>query len=140
MPRDELIAHIDRSWAAWTQALEGIPAERAVEPGVCGYFSIKDLVGHIAFWDEQDLARAHKLASGETVQPNDWATMNDLEYEAHKHDTLEQQTERMTAAHAQLATDIRVLEPVDDLKLDDAWEHYDAHRDDVLAWRASQGI
>ena len=140
MTRDEIIRKIEASWTTWTSALDGIPAELTAEPGVCGYFSIKDLVGHIAFWDEQDLERAHKLARGEDVQPNDWATMNDREYEQHKDDTLEQQTARMLDAHARLANDARTLDHIGDLKLAETWEHYDAHRDDVLAWRASKGI
>ena len=140
MTRDELIANIDRSWRAWTAALDGIPEERASETGVCGFFSVKDLIGHVAFWDEQDLARAHKLARGEAVQPNDWATMNDQEYEAHKDDTLEAQTERMIDVHARLSADVRTLDRINDLKLDESWEHYDDHRKDVLAWRAAQGV
>ena len=140
MRKDELIANIERSWNAWTAALDGIPADRAGEPGVCGYFSVKDLVGHIAFWDEQDLARAQKLARGESVEPNDWATMNDQEYAAHKDDTLEEQTARMIDAHARLSLDVRSFDEIEGLKLEDTWEHYDAHREDVLAWRAAQGI
>lgn len=140
MPKDELIANIDRSWNAWIAALDGIPESLASDPGVCGYFSVKDLVGHIAYWDEQDLARAHKLANGETVPPNDWAAMNDLEYEAHKHDSLKAQSARMIDAHMRLIADVRSFADVEHLKLDDTWEHYDAHRDDVLAWRAAQGV
>src|SRR5215204_3995085 len=107
MSKEALIANIEASWGAWIAALDGIPAELASEPGVCGYFSVKDLVGHIAFWDEQDLARAHKLVRGEDVQPNDWATMNDQDYAEHKDDTLEAQTARMIDAHARLASDVR---------------------------------
>lgn len=140
MTRDEIIGNIETSWNAWTAALDGIPENRTGEPGVCGYFSIKDLIGHIAYWDEQDLERAHKLARGEDVQPNDWATMNDRKYEQHKDDTLEQQTARMLHAHARLSADARTLDRIDSLKLSETWEHYDAHRDDVLAWRASNGI
>lgn len=140
MMKDELIAKIDQSWASWISALDGIPADRTSEPGVCGYFSVKDLIGHIAFWDEQDLSRAHRLARGETVPPNDWATMNDREYEAHKHDSLEAQTNRMVTAHARLRSDVDGFDDTDNLKLDDTWEHYDAHREDVLAWRTDQGI
>jgi hypothetical protein len=140
MTRDEIIGNIERSWESWTGVLDGIPEELTTEPGVCGYFSIKDLVGHIAFWDEQDLERAHKLARGEEVQPNDWAAMNDQEYEQHKDDTLEQQTARMLDAHARLSADVRTLERIDALKLSDVWEHYDEHSAEVLAWRATKGV
>ena len=140
MSKDELIANIDRSWDAWISSLDGIPAERTTEPGVCGYFSVKDLVGHIAYWDEQDLARAHKLARGEDVQPNDWATMNDREYEAHKDDSLEAQTARMVAAHARLGADVRSFDDVEGLKLEETWPHYDEHRNDVVVWRAAQEV
>lgn len=138
--REEIIASIDTAWDAWIAALDGIPPERTSEPGVCGYFSIKDLIGHIAFWDEQDLARAHKLAAGEQVAPNDWETMNDLDYAAHKDDTFAVHFARMIDAHARLHADLRTFERLDDLRLNDLWEHYDDHRDDVLAWRAAKGI
>jgi hypothetical protein len=141
MTRDEIIANIERSWEAWIAALDGIPEAAAVEPGAVGYFSIKDLIAHIAFWDERDLERAHRIDRGEEVQPNDWATMNDQEYEASKDVTLEEATARMLDAHARLSADLRAFDPLDDrLKLDDTWEHYDEHRDEVLAWRASKGI
>jgi hypothetical protein len=140
MTRDEIIARIQTSWDAWIAALDGIPAELTSEPGVCGYFSVKDLVGHIAFWDEQDLDRAHKLVRGEDVQPNDWQTMNDLEYARHKDDSLEAQTARMLDAHARLATDVRTLDRIDELKLSDTWEHYDEHRNDILTWRGAKGV
>jgi hypothetical protein len=140
MTRDEIIGNIERSWDAWTAALNGIPAELTAEPDVCGYFSIKDLIGHIAFWDEKDLERAHRLARGEEVQPNDWAAMNDQEYEQHKNDTLEQQTARMIDAHARLSADASTLDRIDSLQLSDTWEHYDDHRNQVLAWRNSRGI
>lgn len=138
MTRDEIIERIETSWAAWLAALDGIPEGIAAEPGAVGHFSIKDLVGHIAFWDERDLERAHKIAQGETVQPNDWATMNDEEYEAHKDDSLEEQSARMIDAHARLSTDLAAFDRLDDrLKLSDTWEHYDEHRDEVLAWRSA---
>ncbi|MCA9858396.1 MAG: ClbS/DfsB family four-helix bundle protein [Thermomicrobiales bacterium] len=140
MTREELIENIDRSWNAWLDALDGIPAGRTGEPGVCGDYSVKDLIGHIAFWDEQDLARAQKLARGEDVQPNDWQSMNDREFEAHKDDTLAQQTERMHASHARLVADTLVLDRIDALKLDETWPHYDEHRNEVLAWRNAQGV
>ena len=140
MSRDEIVGNIDRSWANWTAALDGIPQELTSEPGVCGYFSIKDLIGHVAFWDEKDLERAQKLARGEHVEPNDWQAMNDQEYEAHKNDTLEAQTARMVDAHARLSSEVATFENLDDLKLSDTWEHYDEHRAEVLAWRESKAI
>lgn len=140
MSRSDILANINRSWDGWSSAMDGIPNERKEDPGVCGYYSVKDLMGHIAFWDEQDLARAHRLARGEEVEPNDWATMNDVEYETHKDDTIAAQEARMREAHARLVEDAQVLDRIDELKLEETWEHYDAHREDVLAWRAAQGI
>ncbi len=111
MTREEIIANIDTAWDSWTAALDGIPQNLTAEPGVCGYFSVKDLIGHIAFWDEQDRIRAHRLSAGEKVAPNDWQAMNDQDYAAHKDDTLEAQTARMLDAHARLSSDLRTLRP-----------------------------
>ena len=66
--------------------------------------------------------------------------MNDQEYEQHKNDTLEQQTARMLDAHARLSADASTLDRIDSLQLSDTWEHYDDHRNQVLAWRNSRGI
>lgn len=141
MSKESIIARLDRSWQEWLSALDGIPAERTAEPGVCGYYSIKDLIGHIAFWDERDLDRAKKTARGEIVPPADWEAMNDREYEERRNESLETQNTWMLEAHDRLRTGVQALEPLDDtLKLSETWEHYDEHCAQVRAWRASHGF
>ncbi len=59
------LERIEASWRELTEALAGIPEERLTEPGVAGEWSVKDLMGHIAFWDEQALLAAERHLAGQ---------------------------------------------------------------------------
>ena len=49
--REELLSRIDGAWSEFLAALDGVPPERAGDTGVCGNWSVIDIVGHVAFWD-----------------------------------------------------------------------------------------
>jgi hypothetical protein len=47
------LAQIDESWRRVNPVLNRIPRERMQEPGAVGVWSVNDLLGHVAFWDEE---------------------------------------------------------------------------------------
>ena len=47
----ETRARIESAWSDWVRAVESVPATRRLEHGVCGYWSLKDLIAHIALWE-----------------------------------------------------------------------------------------
>ena len=49
--RDIFIAAVDAAWRDFRGALEPLSAEDIGVPGVCGDWSVKDLVAHVAMWE-----------------------------------------------------------------------------------------
>ena len=138
---------IETSWRGLQDALDGIPEERLTEPNVVGEWSIKDLLGHVAFWDEQAVLAAQRELAGEPRRELDWEAANARDAAARRDRTLAEQREALDRAHA------AVLAILDDApRLDprsiglcgclkgDTYEHYDGHAADLRAWRERAGV
>jgi uncharacterized protein (TIGR03083 family) len=138
---DEIIARVEQSWTALNAALDGIPPDRLAEPGVCGDWSVKDLLGHVAFWDRHAVETFRRRAAGEEPEGIDWRAANDRDAAAKANrDFASQQTE-FDDAHAEIVDTLRStpnLDP-DQIKVD-TWDHYDEHAAEIRAWRQREGI
>lgn len=78
--RDAIQALLTRIGAAWmelTGVLDAIPEERQSESGVTGDWSVKDLVGHVAFWLGHHNSNAKRLLRGEPAARIDWESTRD---------------------------------------------------------------
>lgn len=137
----DVTARIDAAWADLIDAIEGVPADRLGEKGVCGDWSVQDLMGHTAFWDEQGLAEARRRAAGAEPRQIDFQALNDQEAAAYPSCTLAGQQQRMTDAHARAMQELRSMPT-----LDHAWvavdmsDHYQEHAAEIRAWRAERGL
>ena len=83
--RRELILEEDARWADLMAALDGVPHQRLLEPGITGPWSGKDILAHLGCWMAQC---AHVL---ERIRLRTWQrtevdvdAMNRLFYEACK--------------------------------------------------------
>src|SRR5688572_4503504 len=59
-----LLARIDEAWRQFFAALDDIPEDRLGDPGVIGDWSLKDLFGHLAFWDENAVREIERALAG----------------------------------------------------------------------------
>jgi hypothetical protein len=50
--KSELERELERAWVELRSVVEGVPEDELEKPGVVGVWSIKDLLGHIAFWSQ----------------------------------------------------------------------------------------
>ena len=48
-----VVRYVDQSWLGSLDAPAGISEERLTEVGAVGEWSIKDVMGHVPFWDDQ---------------------------------------------------------------------------------------
>ncbi len=128
---------IDASWKGWIVALEGVPETRWSEPGVCGDWSIKDVLGHIAVWDQVAIDYLGMLARGEDPGESiDWQAINDASSSLRVDRNIEQQRAEMDETHISLlgvltadaAFNVEILGG-------STWEHYDEHAAQVRDWR-----
>ena len=139
---------IERSWAGVQDALAGIPETRLDEPGAAGEWSVKDIMGHLAFWDEQALLSAERHLAGQPpAQVPDWQAMNEQEAAARSDRSPAEVRAEMERAHELIVALLRSRPPLDPAAIglcgcleEDTYQHYDQHTADIRAWRAHVGI
>jgi uncharacterized protein (TIGR03083 family) len=141
MDRDELFQRIDSTWQELQSALDGIPPERAAEPGAAGEWSVKDLLGHITFWERNLVTELQNLGPDEVVEALDVDEENALAHDTYKNRPLSELQAEFQESHDAL---MQVLQAIEDLDPDkvkgDTWEHYNEHAADIRAWRERLGV
>lgn len=139
-----LLARIEASWSVLMDTLDGIPDDRIEESGAVGEWSLKDVLGHIAFWDEVAVQDAERTLAGRREDHDDYQGMNDADYLRRRDRSLPEQRSAMHQAHAALIDYLDDIEGLDATALDaaikgDTYEHYDEHVVDIRAWRERAG-
>lgn len=93
--KQEMLSRLDAAWNDIRDLVDSIPEDEIERPGVVGEWSVKDLLGHMAFWAEKaalDLVLLREGRSGEIQTPegekgaNDW---NQREYRRRRDAPLE---------------------------------------------------
>ncbi len=140
-----LLERIDEAWRQLFAALDDIPEERLSEPGVIGEWSLKDLFGHLAFWDENAVREIERALAGLPRQDNEWQEMNEADQASRRDHTLPEQRAAMHQAHAALVERLEGVAGIDAAPIDaairpDTYEHYEDHIADILTWRQRAGV
>lgn len=142
-----ILERIDQSWLALQAAIDGVPEERMTEPGVCGEWSVKDLLGHVAVWDAYVVAVSRRFLAGEVPGTVDWEGINEREAAARVDRSVAEQRAEMDRVHAAMVEFVAALQPKE-LRTKgvrprirvDTYEHYDEHATDIRAWRERVGV
>lgn len=72
MEKSALLAWLQEEHGQWRTFLAEIGPERMDEPGVCGDWSVKDFVAHMAGWQRRLLAHMEAAQRGEPEPPPPW--------------------------------------------------------------------
>lgn len=152
MHKERLFQRINDSWGALQDAIAGLTDEQLTTPGVTGHWSVRDLMAHVAAWEEEALhalpiivdgGRLPKYASQGGID-----AFNARNQEAQRDSSLEVLRHDMAATHQRLlayvqrapesayAAEGRWLKR---LRLD-AYGHWQQHTEQILSWREEQGI
>lgn len=155
MTKAELIGLLEERRAAWDALVARIPAERMVEPGVAGHWSVKDIIAHLTNYERWFADRLAERLRGETYTPTEEDTMgearNDLLYERDKDLPLADVLEQSRRAFTDLIAGVRandeafLIEPqlmpgipvpltVWKMLRGDVYDHYPEHIPSVTAW------
>ena len=140
-----LLARIDQAWRRLFAALDDIPEDRMSDTGVIGEWSLKDLFGHLAFWDENAVREIERTLAGLPRQDNEWQEMNEADHAARRDRTLPEQRAAMHQAHAALVERLESVAGIEAAPIDaairpDTYEHYEDHIADILTWRQRAGV
>ncbi len=141
MDRTEIFQRIESTWQELQEAIDGIPAGRMEEPGVADEWSVKDLIGHVAYWEQVLSAKLQHLEPDEVVKDLSTDQINARAQEQISVRSLEEVQAEFTEVHDQLMHTLQAMEQLDseDLK-GDTWEHYEEHTAGIRAWREREGI
>ena len=132
---DEEIVRAETAWGRLLSAIGRVPIDRTEEPGVTGDWSLKTLLGHIAFWDEfeiEHIANRHEL--GEV----DWEPINAVHEQAVAGRTYADVLAEMKATHERLMAHVDTLPGLDPALFRElTHDHYVEHGDQILRWLES---
>ena len=64
MDRQQLLKHLDKAWAAIKESYAGLSDSQLTEPGVTGHWSVKDIIAHVTWWEEEALKHLPLIIEG----------------------------------------------------------------------------
>jgi hypothetical protein len=62
--RQQLLNRLDTAWGAFQASYAGLSSSRLTEPGVAGDWSVKDIVAHVTWWEEEALRHLPLIMAG----------------------------------------------------------------------------
>jgi hypothetical protein len=64
MNRQQLLKQLDTAWTAFKESYAGLSDSQLTEPGVTGQWSVKDLIAHVTWWEEEALQHLPRILTG----------------------------------------------------------------------------
>jgi hypothetical protein len=146
--RGQLLRRLDRAWTAFTQSYAGLSPAELLEPGVTGRWSVRDIIAHVTWWEEESLAHLPAILAGRTPPRYSGVyggidAFNALMTARTSHLSLAEVLERQVATHRGLVELVgRTPETAlgsgtrwrRRLRLD-TYGHYPKHARGILGWR-----
>ncbi len=165
MNKIELLDLERAAYTRWEEVLAQIPPERFLEPTMHGGWSVKDTVGHVAFYERwllhwlEDAVRG-RVTVGTHRDILNVEQRNAVIYQENKDRALREILAEARQVHERLIQFIQVLPEPQLLEphyferyivpfweenwplwrciADDSYEHYEQHTANLLAWLAQQ--
>lgn len=146
---------LDRLNAAWTDfeaSYAGLSESRLLEPGVTGDWSVRDIIAHVTWWEEEALKHLPLVREGGrptrySVKYGGIDAFNALMTEQRKHLALDEVLRQHDEVHARLLDYVRAA-PAElfaretrfrrRLRLD-TFAHYPIHARAIRRWRERVG-
>ena len=148
MNKQQLIDKLEKTWADFHQTYAGLTPEELVRPGVMGEWSVKDLLAHVSWWEEETLKHLPEVLQG--IRPQRYSILyggidafNALMTEKWQALSLAETQKMVEETHAALITYLQTVskEPFTSdsrfrrrLRLD-TYGHYPIHAQAIRTWR-----
>jgi hypothetical protein len=154
----ELLDLVEETFDAWMYLLESVSEDKFEQPGASGNWSLKDIIAHIK-WHEEQMVR---VMEARALIGSEWWELptherNALIYQEHKSVPLQDVLENATAVHRQLVhwigtlTDKDLNEPAQfegmpenwlfgEILAENTYIHYGDHAASVAKWISAQEL
>jgi hypothetical protein len=63
--RAQLLNRVDRAWVSFQESYAGLPEPELLRSGVTGRWSVRDIIAHVTWWEEEALTHLPLLLAGE---------------------------------------------------------------------------
>src|SRR5213592_5082072 len=63
-PREELLKRLHRAWEAFHESYAGLSDPDLLKAGVTGTWSVKDIIAHVTWWEEEALTHLPVILAG----------------------------------------------------------------------------
>ena len=144
----KLLTTIDAAWEEFHASYAGLPDEDLLEPGVTGEWSVRDLIAHVTWWEEEALKHLPVILDGGrpprySVAYGGIDAFNALMTEQRRHLTLDDVRRQAAERHRQILAYVRSVPP-DELRGEtrfrrrlrlDTYGHYPIHTREIRVWR-----
>lgn len=152
MNKQELVDRIEQSHSEWQSLLTEVGEAHMEQPGVTGDWSVKDIIAHIAAWEQRVLDRVASEANGTPLEMSGWDMdkMNESFYERSQERSLADVLDEARAVHARFMEFVRSLseeelfeggryewtkgEPFYHWVEGNTYEHYEEHAEPIRVW------
>jgi len=146
--REQLLKRVEQAWAAFQESYAGLPDAELMEPGVTGAWSVRDIIAHVTWWEEEALTHLPLIVAGGrpprySVTYGGIDAFNARMTEQRRHLSLAEVLERQADVHRRLVALIESA-PEDQvggetrfrrrLRLD-TYGHYPKHARGIRKWR-----
>lgn len=139
--RLSILQDISKTWLELMRSLRGLSDEQIERAGTIGDWSVKQVMGHVAFWDAHAIDEVKTLEAGQ--EPEDSAS-TDWDLDRANASRAADDAGRgissvkveMDSTHQKLM-DLLEVTPVlsRDVVKNDTYEHYPEHTAAIRAWR-----
>jgi len=150
MSKEQTLTRIEQEWKAFLDSFAGLADNILMESGAVGHWSIRDVLAHIATWEEEALKVLPLILEGKPIpryiRYGGIDAFNAHEQERKRHLLLELVIEELATTHKRL---LQFLTEVPDsmflsknrfakrLRLD-TYNHYREHAHHIGEWRADK--
>jgi hypothetical protein len=151
VPAREVLKRLEKAWEELNQSYAGLSDSELLEPGVTGNWSVRDVIAHVTWWEEEALTHLPHILAGR--RPPRYSTtyggidaFNARMTEQRSHLSLTEVLQQRDEVHRRL---IALVEGTPDDQLAgetrfrrrlrlDAYGHYSKHARAIRQWRERQ--
>ncbi len=149
--KETLATRIVVSRKAFEETLARVPAQELETPILHDGWSVKDVLGHLGFWEARTVSRFQQLRAGGTPEPiKDMDALNALALVDTRKHSLDEVRRREQEAYGQLLDLVQQASADELFKpayfagangnafvgwiAGNTWEHYEEHLPELTAW------
>ena len=151
MKREQLLKRLDTAWVALDESYAGLSEAQMTTPGVAGEWSVRDILAHVATWEEEALKYLPLIIEG--GRPPRYASYGGLDAfnarmtEAKRGLSLADVLAHLAETHRQLVAYLRNV-PEEQFTTEtrfrhrlrlDTYSHYPLHARMIREWRERIG-